>query len=336
MKVSVLLPFSPSDARAPRRLAELVADGSADRLWMGHSFGVDSLQAMAAVAGSGLAVPCGLAVGLVPVRTSYDAALQARSAAVLTGHPFVLGLGIGNARFARAVTGRPVLPSTDTVQQVREVRTLLDGGTVGGGTVGGGDDGDEVEAVALLPLACPPVEVGAGVLRARHAEAVGAVADAAITFLAPRDHLTSTVIPALERGAAAGGRPVPRIVSLVHVALDRPGRDTTEVLVAGAAGHVALPHYRAMLDEAGAVRVDDDPGDAVRRLVRSGDLAAGSLEDVVAHLADLAARGVDEVVLHAGGVGATHGMAAMLDELRTIASAWRTTDRSAVQAGRTP
>lgn len=330
MKVSVLLPISPSDARAPRRLAELVADGPAERLWMGHSFGVDSLQAMAAVAGSGLAVPCGLAVGLVPVRTSYDAALQARSAAVLTGHPFVLGLGIGNARFARAVTGRPVLPSTDTVQQVREVRTLLDGGTVGGG----GDDGD---AVALLPLASPPVEVGAGVLRKRHAEAVGAVADVAITFLAPRDHLTTTVIPALERGAASGGRQVPRVVSLVHVALDRPGRDTTEVLVAGAAGHVALPHYRAMLDEAGAVHEHDDPGDAVRRLVRSGDLAAGSLDDVVAHLADLSARGVDEVVLHAGGVGATHGMAAMLDELRTIASAWRDTDtdRDAVQPGRT-
>lgn len=321
MKVSILLPVSPSDARAPRLLADAVSEGDAYRLWMGQSFGVDSLQAMAAVAGAGVAVPCGLAVGLVPLRTSYDAALGARSAAVLTGNPFVLGLGIGSEPFARAITGRPVRPSSDTIRQIREVRTLLDGGIVG--------DGPDGQPVGLLPLDSPPVEVGAGVLRPRHAEAVGGVADAAITFLAPRSYLSGILLPALRRGAGTAGRPVPRLISLVHVVLDRTGRDIAEVLIAGVAGHLALQHYRAMLDRAGAVPADADPVDAVRTLRQAGEFATGHLADVVEHLRVLSGIGVDEVVLHAGGVGAVEGLHAMVGDLREIATAWRTAQRRA-------
>lgn len=329
MKVSVLLPFSPADARAGYRVAELVAEGTADRFWMGHSFGVDSLHVMSYLAGAGLPVPCGLSVGLAPLRTAYDAALQARSAAVLTQQPFVLGLGIGNPGFARAVTGRSrVRPSHDTVHQVRQVRLLLEGGVLPGDG-GGTDDGSPV---GLLPVAAPAVEVGAGVLRPRHAAAVGEVADVAITLLTPRQYLTDTLVPALRDGADRAGRSCARVVSIVHVATARPGRDLATVMTAAAGGHLDLPHYRRMLEMSGAVSEGATTGEAITQLLDSGVLAVGSEDEVVDHVLALRAAGVDEVILNAGGVFALEGMARMVDELRSVAHALRSTVGRAVAA----
>lgn len=59
-------------------------------------------QVPAHLAGMGHTVPVGTAVTLLPLRHSYEAALQARSLALPTGRPAVAGYGIGTPESASA------------------------------------------------------------------------------------------------------------------------------------------------------------------------------------------------------------------------------------------
>lgn len=311
---SVLYPVQPTDPRQVAPFAAVVARNEGSRLWAGQSARLDSHQVFAHLAGSGLAVPVGMSVALMPLRHPFEAAIQARSLAALTGHPLVAGFGAATPGFVAALDGAPYpSPRRAAVEYAHCVKQALAGGPVG-------HDGEHFTLRAGLPaLPTPPIEVGLGVLRPRMAAAAAAVADVLITWMTPPDYIRDHLRPAIAEGSAGGV--LPRIVAVVPFALAAPGRDPARVAELGAAGHLAGPHYVEMLHRAGLRFDRGDTHAGARALVEHGVFATGTADDVATELGRYADAGVDEVVLNPCGLLMHDGAAAAVRELQAVIDA---------------
>ncbi|MFJ2033277.1 LLM class flavin-dependent oxidoreductase [Streptosporangium sp. NPDC087985] len=306
-RVSVIFPSQPGDASEVQPYAELVKRGAASRLWMGQSLRAETHHVLAYLAGNGYRVPAGTSVALMPLRHPFEAAVQARSLALLTGHPVVAGLGASAPEFVTQLNGVPYSrPATMAGEYLSTVRTLLSGGSVRG--------------FVLPPLRHPRVEVGAGVLRPGMARVAGAHADVAITWMTPPEYIEDVLAPALHEGAGEHRDP-PRIATVVHAAVDRPGRPSVRLAYLAAQAHLRSAHYTDMLRRAGLDVDPDDPGTGARTLVESGIFATGTAEQIAGRLRDYHRAGVDEVIVNTAGVFFARGSRAALADAEEILSA---------------
>ncbi|WP_405697827.1 LLM class flavin-dependent oxidoreductase [Streptomyces sp. NBC_01185] len=328
MTISILLPFMPTDGKQILPFTNLVQEGSAERLWTGQSLLLEPHTALAYASGAGGSVPMGTSVTLMPLRHPFQAALQARSLAALSEHPFIAGLGTGPQPFVQALCGSSYASPLGAVREYTTiVRCLLNGETVDLSGDYYGMHG------ALPPLEAPPVQLGLGVLRPKMAELAGEISDVAITWMSPPDYLARILLPALTRGAERAQRPRPRVTAVVHVSLDAPRRDHARVILAAARAHLQAPHYQAMLRLAG---VEVDPHDLLstaERLIESGTVAVGSVEDVLRTVRAYYAAGADEIVLNTIGLQTVNGTAASLSALDAVTRAVRA-ESAAVVEGR--
>lgn len=316
-RTSVLCPAQPHVPQTVAPFGALVHRGDARRMWLGQSLALETHQTCAFLAGAGLRVAMGTSVTLTALRHPFEAALQARSLAALTGAPFVAGFGVSHPGFVRTLREAPYAsPRTVVHEYLTLVRALLDGEQPA-------FDGDYyVLRTALPPMSHPPVELGVGVLRPGMARTAGAVADVAITWMTPPSYVARTLVPALAAGAAgAGGRPAPRIATVVHVAVARDGRDPHELAHVAAAGHLSTPHYTDMLRRAGVPADPADPRAGAAQLVEHGVFVFGTAAQIAERLAEYAGAGVDEVILNPAGVLFMAGLDAALADVQEILAA---------------
>lgn len=308
---AVIYPVQPMDPSTVVPFAELVDGGSARRLWMGQSMLVETHQALAYAAGMGLRVPVGTSVTLTPLRHPFEAAVQARSLALLTGQPVVAGFGASTPEFVTGLHGRPYpRPATAAAEYAHTVRSFLDGGGV------------DHAGIRLRPVPHPPVEVGLGVIRPGMARLAGAVADVVITWMTPPAYIRGVLAPAVAAGAAGRERP-PRIAAVVHAALARPGRDPRRLTLAVAAPHLSAAHYTDMLRRAGIAADPADPEVGAAAFVDAGGYVYGTVGEVARAVREYSLAGVDEVILNAGGVMLTEGPGAAVADLVEILAAVR-------------
>lgn len=315
-RYSVLLPFLASRPEQALPVAGLVRYGAPHRLWQGQSLLVDSYQLASHLAGAGFRVPLGFGVTLMPLRHPFEAAIQARSVASVTGHGVVAGFGPGGVAFQRRVLGAAYPSQLGAVREyVSIVGDLLrDGATE--------RRGEYYSCQAdLPPRPGVEVEIGLGVLRPGMARLAGELADVAITWLTPAGYLAEVLGPALAAGADTGGRGRPRLVAMVPMALDQPGRDPLDVVLAGNLGHLWMPHYQDMLRRAGMHVDPTDPRRSAKEVLAGGAFLAGGPAEVAEGLAGFAEAGVDEVVLNLTGVCLTSGLDAALAETRAVLEA---------------
>ncbi|WP_328915605.1 MULTISPECIES: LLM class flavin-dependent oxidoreductase [unclassified Streptomyces] len=309
--VSVLFPQQPHDADELRPFADLVQDGPAARLWMGQSLAVETHATFSYLAGTGYRIPVGICVALAALRHPFDAALQARSVARLMGHAPTIGYGAADPGFVSRLHGAPYAkPAAFVREYVGAVAALIDGGVPTAGT-------HFRIAQPLPPMEAPAVEVGAGVLRPGMAKAAGRTASAAITWMTPPGYVRDVLVPALDAGAD-GTRPRPRVVTVVHAAVARPGRNPMLLAQHSAGNHLRAPHYTDMLRRAGLDVDAADPVSGARELVDEGVYLYGKPGDITAGLRAYFDAGVDEVILNPMGVSAVHGPEAGLEDLRDI------------------
>lgn len=313
---SILVPFVPRRPEQLATYAALVHWTRAARLWQGQSLTVEAHQGFAHAAGTGFGVPTGLGVSLMPLKHPYEAAMQARSLAVSTGHPVLAGFGPGRPDLQRAMRGEAYAsPLTAAEEYVTVVRGLLQGRQLD-------FSGEYFHCEgALPPSPAPEVQVGLGVLRPGMARLAGRVADAAITWLTPASYLRETVLPALREGAGAAGRPVPRVVAMVPMALPLPDLDVEAVVVAGSGSHMAAPHYADMLRRAGVDVGSGDPLVDARSLLEGGAFLGGEVDELVEQISDFWNSGVDEVVINLTGVAQVRGPQAAMEQIKTIVTA---------------
>ncbi|MFF9077682.1 LLM class flavin-dependent oxidoreductase [Streptomyces sp. NPDC014872] len=311
--VSVLVPFAPSRAEQVVPFAAFAQWRGAAGLWQGQGLLTEQHQVFAHMCGLGMRLPLGLGVSLMPLRHPVHAALEARSLAAASGHPVTAAFGPGAPAFQKAVLGAAYpSPLTAAREYLGVIRSLL--------TSGEADlHGTYFSYQGVLPrLPAPPVLLGLGVLRPGMARLAGEVADVAVTWLTPPDYLRDVLLPAVREGAEEAGRPMPRIVSIVPTALDRPGRDTAALLAEGSELHLEASHYQDMLARAGVPVRPDRPQDTVRGALDAGALVNGDAERIAGRVAAYHDAGVDEVVLNCTGVAMRWGPRAVLRDLEEL------------------
>lgn len=312
LKYAVMAPFSTVQAEQLTPYASMVEWTKVERLWQGQSIAIEPHQAFAAQAGNGFRIPLGLAVTLMPLRHPFEAAVQAASLARITGQPLVAGYGPGPVVLQERLLGQRYRSQLTAVREyVTILRGLLSGGAVD-------VQGEYFTCRASLGVASHSVEIGLGVLRPGMARLAGEVADVAITWLAPASYLRDVIMPALREGAEKAGRPVPRVVSAVPMAIQKRGRDAAEVALASNAAHLKAEHYQDMLGRAGLVLGELDPLQQAQALVDSGAFLCGDLDGLLGGLKEYEDAGVDEVALNFTGVLNTSGPKSALWELRQV------------------
>jgi F420-dependent oxidoreductase-like protein len=119
--------------------------------------------------------------------------------------------------------------------------------------------------------------------------AAGELCDGTITWMAGRRAIDDHIVPRVTAAAEAAGRPSPRIVVALPVAVSDPD-EGRRAAVSNFGVYAQLPNYRRMLDTGNA----DGPGDVA---------IVGDEEAVVSELRALAASGVTDfsaAILHVG------------------------------------
>jgi F420-dependent oxidoreductase-like protein len=144
-------------------------------------------------------------------------------------------------------------------------------------------DGEELSAHAASPTATPfPVPVLLGALAPRMLRVAGEVADGTVTWMANRVALESHVVPRITAAAEAAGRPAPRVVAGLPVAVHDDGDEAREAAAKQYGLYGALPNYARILGFGG--------------LERSADACIVGDEDAVAmQLRELVGAGATDV-----------------------------------------
>ncbi|MBM7167706.1 LLM class flavin-dependent oxidoreductase [Streptomyces sp. G44] len=314
---SLIYSIMPTDIGSVAAFARLAENTSSNRLWLGQSLNIETHHVFAALTGMGFDIGYGTAVTVMPLRHPLTAAINARSIAGLSGQSFITGIGPGAAALQRNMLGAPYRkPVTATRQYVTMVRTLAEG------KIAVEPEGPwAAQGLELPDMDTPPVEIGLGVLREPMAKLAGQVADWAITWLTPHNFIRDRIIPAMAAAAEQAQRPVPRVASVVHCAVDRPHRDLTEIAFHAARNHLGAPHYTDMLQQAGVPVDAAHPRAGADLLVEHGVMVTGTPEDIATKLLAYHEAGTEEIIINLGGVHIAEGPGAALRDLTAIFSA---------------
>ncbi|SFO19950.1 LLM class F420-dependent oxidoreductase [Actinomadura madurae] len=257
--------------------ARLARDAGLDGFFLGHAASWDALMAAAL---AGREVP-GIEVGtaIVPTYPRHPLALasQALTAQAMAGGRFTLGIGPSHPQVIEGAHG---ISYERPVRHVREylsaLRPLLRGEAVD-------RHGETLTAVGAVdaPGTTPPPVIlsalGPAMLRV-----AGELADGTVTSWVGADAIADHIVPAITRAADAAGRPAPRVLAGVVVAVtDDP--DGARRTVAEQFGAVSqFPAYQAVLDRQGLSGVHEtviagDEDTVARELRRFADAGATDL-----------------------------------------------------------
>ena len=195
-----------------------------------------------------------LATGVVPTPPRHPTALaqQALTAQAACSGRFTLGIGLSHKLVIESMFGLSYkAPAKQMEEYLNVLIPLLQGKPAS-------HQGDiyRVSAGLQVPDAAPvPTLVAA--LGPRMLEVAGRLADGAATWMTGRQTLAEHTVPGITRSAADAGRPQPRIVAALPVAITNDADAAREVGNKMFQMYGTLPSYRAMLDREGAA----GPGD---------------------------------------------------------------------------
>jgi F420-dependent oxidoreductase-like protein len=223
-----------------------------------QNFDYDALALAALV---GLAVP-GLGVGtsVVPINPRHPLiiAAGAQTAQAASHGNFSLGLGLGAPSIEQKAFG---ISAANTVQRLREhllvLRSIQQNGTVDfhGEELTAVDPG--VMPVSLALAGSTPFPVYVAAMGPRALRVTGELADGTLPNLAGPRTIEQFIVPTIGQAAADAGRPSPKIIAMVQVAVT----DDADTVRAAAAGRLALyetvPSYRKVLDREGVAKAAD-------------------------------------------------------------------------------
>jgi F420-dependent oxidoreductase-like protein len=206
---------------------------------------VDALDVLAVAGGRTSRI--GLGVGVVPTYPRHPLALAQQAATVqaFCGGRLTLGVGVSHRPVIEDLHGLPYArPAAHMRDYLSVLMPLLREGSVR-------HKGDfyQVDGGFVVP-GTSPVPVLVGALSPLMVEVAGELADGVVTWLAGPRSLGEDIVPRLQ--AAARGRPPPRVVAALPVAVctgARQARDAADDMFGRYAG---LDNYRRQLEREGA------------------------------------------------------------------------------------
>jgi F420-dependent oxidoreductase-like protein len=246
----------PGDAKAG--LDELVAEAKAAEakgfafLSVPNIFGLDAIGALTVVGRETSRIE--LATGVVPTPPRHPSAMaqQALTAQAASRGRFVLGIGLSHKIVIEDMLG---LSYAKPALQMREYLEVLMPLVQGRPASFQGELYRVNAGLQVAGAASVPVVVAA--LGPRMLKVAGTLADGTATWMTGVKTLASHTVPTLGAAAKEAGRPEPRVIAALPIALTNDPDGAREV--AGRAFQIygSLPSYRAMLDREGAA----GPGD---------------------------------------------------------------------------
>jgi F420-dependent oxidoreductase-like protein len=248
------LPGGGSTAdRIVQQAVQAEADGFSS-LWYASAVFGDPLVAMALAGRATSTIELGTSVLQTYTCHPVLQANRAAATAAAMGRPgLTLGLGPSHAPAIEDVYGLSYEGvGGHTEEYLRVVGALLRGEAVQ-------HDGEHfrvhVPMVAPLPQ---PVSVMVSALAPRMLRVAGELTDGTILWMANARSIEAHVAPRIARAAADAGRPAPRIVAGLPVAVHDDVAEARETAARDFANYGVLPNYRRILDIGGAA----GPGDA--------------------------------------------------------------------------
>ncbi|MDP9280544.1 MAG: TIGR03564 family F420-dependent LLM class oxidoreductase [Chloroflexota bacterium] len=308
MRVGLL--ESGQRAQRPATLDEIIeATRRAEALglasmWFSNIFGHDAMTAAALAARVTTRIELGTAVTPTYPRHPYAMAQQAASTQAAARGRFTLGVGPSHRVVVEQTWGLSYDRAYSHTREYLSVLVpLLRTGEVD-------HSGGQFKVRARLTSADGrPVPVLLAGLGPKMLALAGRLADGTVTWMVGARTLRDHIAPVVREAAALAGRPAPRIVVELPVALTKDVAAAREVARRMFKTYASLPSYRAMLDREGAagpaeVAVVGDEDAIGEQLVRFAELGAtdfvaspfgigqqdAGLEECVAALATVASR----------------------------------------------
>jgi 5,10-methylenetetrahydromethanopterin reductase len=263
-------PAPIDDLIAQTRQAE--QDGFAS-VWLASTFGIDALTAAALIGRETARIALGTAVAPTFLRHPVAMAQQALTTQAATRGRFSLGIGLSHQVVIEAMLGLSFAkPFTHMKEYVAVLSALIRQGAVS-------YEGSEfrVNANVAVPGAEPcPILLAA--LAPKMLALAGAEADGTITWMTGPKTLREYTVPQISQAAAKAGRPAPRVVAGLPIAVTEDVAAARERAGRAFQMYGSLPSYRAMLDREGvegpdaiAIVGDEDAvGEQLRRLAAIG------------------------------------------------------------------
>ena len=256
------------------------ADGFSSIWYPGAAGGGDPLPVMALAGRATSAIE--LATAVLPTYTCHPVLMASRANAAVTalGAPGRLTLGVGPSH-AVVIEDRLGLsydtPGRETDEYVQILTALVRGEQV---SFRGQEFRVEAGPVELLDGAEIPVMVGA--LGPRLLRVAGALTAGTILWMGNAASIESHVAPVIRKAAADAGKPAPRIVAGLPVAVHDDVAEARETGARLFAAYGTLPNYQRILAHGGI----SSPAEAV---------IVGNEESVAAQLRSLFEAGATDV-----------------------------------------
>ena len=281
--------IGPERGRYRDKVARLVADAEAAEragftsIWVPQVPGdFDALTAIALMGGATTRIELGTAV--VPIQTRHPVAMaqQVLSSQAVCGGRFTLGLGASHHWIVADMLG---LPYDRPARQMRHYLEVLNTALAGPGKIDVENEGYRVHSpIDVTDITPTPVLLAA--LAPVMLHLAGEQASGTILWMADERAIAEHVVPRITRSAAAAGRPAPRIVAGVPIALCRDDEvDAARAWANQVLGHAEYsPNYQRLLERGDA----GDVGDI---------LAAGSESAIVERLQSFADAGVTDLAV---------------------------------------
>jgi F420-dependent oxidoreductase-like protein len=220
------------------------ADGFST-LWYSSMVLGDPLVAMAIVGRETSTIEVGTAVLQTYPCHPLLQANRLASVTVAMGRPgLTLGIGPSHEPVVRGVYGLPYdHPGRNTEEYIRTLAGLLRGETVD-------FDGQDwtVHSAGRSTAPQHPVPILLSALGPRMLRVAGQIADGTILWMAPIRAVEKHVVPKIHAAAAAAGRPVPRIVAGLPIAVHDDVDEARAAAGESAGMYAGMPNYQRILD----------------------------------------------------------------------------------------
>lgn len=257
MRIGIMFGARPGETGAAidgllARFRQYEADGFPSA-WVANIFGHDALTLLALAGRETSRIELGTAV--VPTYPRHPVALaqQALTVQAATGGRLALGIGLSHRVVIEDMFG---LDWSKPIRHTREYLTVLNGLLTQQPTEFSGEE-YRVRAQFKVDGVGTPPPVLVAALGPHMLKLCGQLAAGTITWMGGAKYLAETAVPILNRAAAEAGRPAPRVVASLPVAVTEQREAARAAASRIFANYGRLPSYRAVLDAGGA----PDPAD---------------------------------------------------------------------------
>jgi alkanesulfonate monooxygenase SsuD/methylene tetrahydromethanopterin reductase-like flavin-dependent oxidoreductase (luciferase family) len=219
-----------------------------ESLWITHGGGRDALLSLSAYAH--VAPHAGLGSGVIPIYPRHPVLLaqEALTLSDISGGRLRLGIGVSHKSMMTDALG---LDMGRPLEVTREYVSVLRGALTGRVQHQGARY--RVNWQSGLPRLPAPPPILLGGLAPRMLELAGEIADGVVLWLAAPAYVREQALPAIRRGRAKAGKPLEgfEIVAAVPAALTADRATATALFRTELTRYLALPFYRAMLEQSG-------------------------------------------------------------------------------------